>query len=200
MAFELTGVKFQTNTHFQCRVTEDYSSGSGSGGHMTFSLSKGDVVEVLDNNIEGKWYVRTLGGSQHGWVPAALLEPVSLIESHGGGEDMTDGKGGHWVQIARGPLTSGGGSVDEEEKMFRAKPNQTSFGSRDIQSQSIISALRKVTFDESEGEAGENGTMEVVAEQREGEGEGDEEETSLDRPIVKGERDRSESGKCTNLV
>ena len=173
--------------HFQCRVTEDYSSGSGSGGHMIFSLAKGDVVEVLDNNIEGKWYVRTLGGSQHGWVPAALLEPLPLNESHGG-EDMTDGKGGHWVQIARGPMTSGGGSIEGEEKMFRAKPNQTSFGSRDIQSQSIISALKKVTFDESEGEGGENGTMEVVAEQREG--EGDEEETSLDRPVVKGERDR----------
>jgi uncharacterized protein YgiM (DUF1202 family) len=156
---------------------------------MTFSLSKGDVVEVLDNNIEGKWYVRTLGGSQHGWVPSALLERITLNESHGGGEDMTDGKGGHWVQIARGPLTSGGGSIDGEEKAFHAKPNQTSFGSRDIQSQSIISALKKVTFDKSEGEGGENGKMAVVAELREGEGEG-EEETSLDRSIVKGDRDR----------
>ena len=151
---------------------------------MTFSLSKGDIVEVLDNSIEGKWYVRTLRGSQHGWVPSALLEHTSLNESHGG-DDMTDGKGGHWIQIAQGPLSSGGPSVDGEEKMFRVKPNQTSFGSRDIQSQSIISALKKVTFDESEGE-GVNGMVEVVAEQ-EGEME---EETSLDRPIVKGERDR----------
>ena len=166
-------------THFQCRVTEDYSS--GSGGHMTFSLSKGDIVEVLDDNIEGKWYVRTLRGSQHGWVPSSLLERLPINESHSG-KDMTDGKGGHWVQIAQGPLTSGAPSMDGEEKMFRAKPNQTSFGSRDIQSQSIISALKKVTFDESEGEE-ENGTMEVVDKLGEG-------ETSLDRPIVKGERDR----------
>lgn len=166
-------------------MSEDYSSGSGSGGHMTFSLSKGDIVEVLDNSIEGKWYVRTLGSSQHGWVPSALLERIPLNESHSG-EDMTDGKGGHWVQIARGPLTSGA-SIDREEKTFRVKPNQTSFSSRDIQSQSIISALKKVTFDEPEG-VGVNGMVEVVAEQQEGGGEG--EETSLDRPIVKGERDR----------
>ena len=167
--------------HFQCQVTEDYSSGSG---HLTFFVSKGDIVEVLDNSIEGKWYVRTLSGSQHGWVPSSLLEHTPFIESHGS-EDMTDGKGGHWVQIARGPLSSGGPSIEGEEKMFRVKPNQTSFGSRDIQSQSIISALKKVTFDESEGD-GMNGMVEVLAEQ-EGEME---EETSLDRPTVKGERER----------
>ena len=168
-------------------MTEDYhSSGSYSSGsgHMTFFLSKGDIIEVLDNSIEGKWYVRTLGGSQHGWVPSSLLEHIPLDESNG--EDMTDGKGGQWVQVARGPLTSGAPS-DGEEKAFRVKPNQTSFGSRDIQSQNIISTLKKVTFEDSgkkEDSGPMNGVVEVVAEENE------EEESSLDRPVIQERKDR----------
>ena len=157
---------------------------------MIFSLSKGDIVEVLGDSTEGKWYVRTLEGSQHGWVPSSLLEHIPIDESRRS-DDMTDGKGGQWVQIARGPLTSGVPSMDGDDKIFRVKPNQTSFGSRDIQSQSVISALKRVTFEEpgSGEEAGEretvNGVMEVVGEIDEGE-----EETSLDRPVGTGEKDR----------
>ena len=154
---------------------------------MIFSLSKGDIVEVLEDRIEGKWYVRTLEGSQLGWVPSSLLEHIPIDESRRS-EDMTDGKGGQWVQIARGPLTSGAPILDGDDKIFRVKPNQTSFGSRDIQSQNVISALKRVTFEEpGSGEEGEtvNGVMEVMGESDEGE-----EETSLDRLVGIGDKDR----------
>ena len=153
-------------------MTEDYHSNMGSTSDLpNLSLSKGDVVEVLDNSIDGKWFVRSLSGTDHGWIPSSLLERIPLERS--GGKDETDGKD-QWVQIARGPLAS---IASEEEKLFHMKPNQTSFGSRDIQSQQVISNLKKVTF---EDQGGVNGLAE----------EDDDEGTSLDRPVSQGRRDR----------
>ena len=155
-------------------MSEDYHSSSGSEP-FDLSLSKGDIVEVLDNSIDGKWYVRTIGGANHGWVPSSLLEHVPLEGSKG--KEETDGKG-QWVQIASGPMNSISASDD---KQFHVKPNQTSFGSRDMQSQHVISTLKKVTFEDG-GEV--NSVAEVMVAGEE------EEETSLDRPAPQGQRDR----------
>ena len=152
-------------------MNEDYHFNSGSGSEpLTLSLCKGDVVEVLDNSIDGKWYIRTLDGMEHGWVPSSLLERLTPE-----GKDDTDGKG-QWVHLASGPLNS---VAPIEEKSFRVKPNQTSFGSRDIQSQQVISTLKKVTFEDQDHK---NGLVEMIDDI--------EEETSLDKPVLPGQRDR----------
>ncbi len=53
-------------------------------------------MEVLDNNIDGKWFVRTVGGRvDHGWVPATVLEKLP-------GDDSVDGRSQKWVQITAG--------------------------------------------------------------------------------------------------
>ena len=76
----------------QYQLREDYAS----TGEHAFSLGKGDIVEVLDNNIDGKWFVRTVGGKvDHGWVPSAILERIM-------GEEEPDGKSQKWVQVAAG--------------------------------------------------------------------------------------------------
>lgn len=131
-------------------------------------------MEVLDNKMDGKWYVRSLKGSGHGWIPSSLLE-----HAHFGGKEDTDGKG-QWVQIASGPLNQS--SIGEDDKRFHAKLSQTSFGSRDVQSQNVIHALKKVTF-EDQGEGKMNGIVEVVDDD-------DEEMTSLDKPMPLSKRDR----------
>ena len=159
----------------QCQVIEDYHFSSGSGSEpLTLSLSKGDMVEVLDNSIDGKWYVRTLSGLEHGWVPSSILKRAPLEDSRG--KDETDGKG-QWVQLASGPMNS---VAPGDEKSFRVKPNQTSFGSRDIQSQHVISTLKKVTFEDQDSV---NGLDDVVDDD-------DEQGTSLDRPVSSGKRER----------
>ena len=155
-------------------MNEDYHFSSGSSSEsLTLSLCKGDIVEVLDNSIDGKWYIRTLSGVEHGWVPSSLLEHLTSEDSKG--KDETDGKG-QWVHLASGPLNS---VAPVEEKSFRVKPNRTSFGSRDIQSQQVISNLKKVTFEDQDQA---NGLVEMIDDT--------EEETSLDKPVVPGQRDR----------
>ena len=69
-------------------------------------------------------------------------------------------------------------SLDEQDLKFLK--NQKSFGSHDLQSQKVISALKRVTFGLENSDANQE---EAVAEEEEGEGEG----TSLDRPAVLGE-------------
>ena len=105
-------------------------------------------------------------------MPSSLLEPVEDSR----GKDDTDGSKGQWVQIASGPLNA---AAPGEDKSFHAKPHQTSFGSRDVQSQHVINTLKKVTF-EDQGKV--NGIVEVVDD-------GDE-ETSLDKPVSQSRRDR----------
>ena len=73
----------------QFQLASDYTS----AGDRPFALKKGDVVEVLDNKIDDKWFVRTLAASPEAcWVPANML--VSL------GGDEIDGK-------SRTTITSG---------------------------------------------------------------------------------------------
>ena len=63
-------------------MTRDYST----TGDQPFTIKKGDVVEVLDNKIEERWFVRTLTSSpEAGWVPSGVLLPVE-------GKEETDGK------------------------------------------------------------------------------------------------------------
>ena len=67
---------------------------------LTLSLNQGDIVEVLDNSIDGKWFVRVQSGTEgvaHGWFPSDLLERVEKEE----GEDEVDGKKA-WIQITAG--------------------------------------------------------------------------------------------------
>ena len=80
-------------THTQYQVKEDFIS----EGEHPLTLAAGSVVEVLDNNIAGKWFVRTVGGAlDHGWVPSAILEKI------GGGDDVDFGGKKKWVQITAG--------------------------------------------------------------------------------------------------
>ena len=95
-------------------MTEDYRPGEAD-----LPLSKGDIVEVLDNGIDGRWFVRTVargGGANSkeedcGWIPSGLLERLRLDGSSGGsseGDDEADAGGGvkkkreRWVQITAG--------------------------------------------------------------------------------------------------
>ena len=74
----------------QFQLSRDYST---SGDHP-LSLKKGDVVEVLDNKIEERWFVRTQSASpEAGWVPPTVLVPI--------GKEETDGKS------SRAKITSG---------------------------------------------------------------------------------------------
>ena len=64
----------------QFQVSRDYST---SGDHP-LSLKKGDVVEVLDNKIEERWFVRTQSASpEAGWVPPTVLMPIGRDEADG---------------------------------------------------------------------------------------------------------------------
>ena len=81
----------------QYEVKENYHS-SLPPDSLTLSLKQGDIVEVLDNSIDGKWFVRAQSGKEgvtHGWFPSSLLERVNR------GEEDVDGKKG-WVQITAG--------------------------------------------------------------------------------------------------
>ena len=120
-------------------MKEDFHHTPSSTDDIVLSLSKGDIVEVLDNNIDGKWYVRTqpaeiAGTMDHGWVPSSILEPIET--------DSTDGGKKGWVQITAGPLSA----TSDEEKWKVLKQNHNAFGSHDLASQQVISALKKVTF------------------------------------------------------
>jgi len=110
-------------------VKEDFHPKPIAAGEQPLSLNKGDIVEVLDNSIEGKWYVRTKSNTLstkpgHGWIPSSFLEKFET--------ESTDGRKG-WVQITAGPLS--GGSDDDKWKAL--KPNSTGFGSHDIHSQQV---------------------------------------------------------------
>ncbi len=66
---------------------------------LLLSLNQGDVVEILDSSINGKWFVRAQSGSggvAHGWFPSTLLERVER-----GGEEEVDGRK-PWIQITAG--------------------------------------------------------------------------------------------------
>ena len=64
----------------QFQLSRDYST---SGDHP-LSLKKGDVVEVLDNKIEERWFVRTQSASpEAGWVPPTVLMPIGRDEADG---------------------------------------------------------------------------------------------------------------------
>ncbi len=81
-------------------VKEDYHP-TPPQDSLLLSLNRGDVVEILDNNIDGKWVIRARtknGGVAHGWFPSKFLERMD-----GGGEEEeeVDGKKG-WVQITAG--------------------------------------------------------------------------------------------------
>lgn len=72
----------------QFQLARDYSSDDRS-----FTVKKGDVVEVLDNKIEEKWFIRTLSSNPTAaWIPSSVLEPI--------GKEDTDGK-------SRTTITSG---------------------------------------------------------------------------------------------
>ena len=89
-------------------VTADYHPPASAEDTLLLSLNQGDIVEILDNSINGKWFVRAQsgagggggggGGVTHGWFPSALLE---LMEKAEGEEDVDGGKKG-WVQITAG--------------------------------------------------------------------------------------------------
>ena len=73
----------------QYQLTSDYTS----EGEHPLTLKKGEVVEVLDNKIEEKWFVRTLTPCpEAGWVPSTALELM--------GRDGTD-------QVPKTTITSG---------------------------------------------------------------------------------------------
>lgn len=134
-----THSKYSTHTCTQYVVKEDFHPPPLSLGEATLSLKKGDIVEVLDDSIDGKWFIRaqpvtSAGKMDHGWVPSSLLEKLDT--------DSTDGKKG-WVQLGHGPL-SGGSSDDDKWKALRQ--NQTGFGSHDIQRQQVIIESSKVAL------------------------------------------------------
>ena len=86
----------------QYQVKEDFHPTPLSPPPNTpLSLTRGDFVEVLDNSINRKWYVRTVGRSkvEHGWIPSEILE-------HTAGEEEPDLGGRRtakgWVQITAG--------------------------------------------------------------------------------------------------
>ena len=78
-------------------VKEDHTSQDELG----LSLSRGDVVEILDNSINGKWFVRAQtgegGGVSHGWFPSELLERVQKE-----GEEEVDVGKKAWIQLTAG--------------------------------------------------------------------------------------------------
>ena len=62
----------------QYQLTSDYTS----EGEHPLTLKKGEVVEVLDNKIEEKWFVRTLVSCpEAGWVPSTVLELMGRDET-----------------------------------------------------------------------------------------------------------------------
>jgi hypothetical protein len=67
---------------------------------LLLSLNQGDVVEILDSSINGKWFVRAhsvSGAVAHGWFPSDLLKRVEK----GRAEEEVDGRK-PWVQITAG--------------------------------------------------------------------------------------------------
>lgn len=84
-------------------VKEDHRP-SQTGDNLLLSLNEGDVVEILDSSINGKWFVRAhsgSGGVAHGWFPSDLLERLQK----GGEEEEVDGKKS-WIQITAGIAVS----------------------------------------------------------------------------------------------
>lgn len=83
-------------------VKEDYHPPPSTEDSLLLSLKQGDIVEILDNSINGKWFVRAqsgAGAATHGWFPSALLERVERAD----GEEEVDGKKA-WIQITAGEL------------------------------------------------------------------------------------------------
>ena len=83
-------------------VKADHAPSDPSQDNLLLSLKRGDSVEVLDNSINGKWFVRAhsgSGGVAHGWFPSNLLERAD----RGGviGEEDVDGKKS-WIQLTAG--------------------------------------------------------------------------------------------------
>lgn len=80
-------------------VKQDYRPPVDQDIHSSvLSLSQGDVVEILDNKINGKWFVRARsesGAMSHGWFPSALLERVVDSEEVDGGKKT-------WIEFTAG--------------------------------------------------------------------------------------------------
>lgn len=96
----MTCVSLSHDIHAQYVVKEDYHP-SPVEDSLVLSLNEGDMVEILDNSISGKWFVRAhsnSGGVAHGWFPSSLLE---RMEGDAEGDEV-DGKKGGWVQITAG--------------------------------------------------------------------------------------------------
>lgn len=73
-------------------IKEDYAS----EGEHSIRLARGDVVELLDNSIEDRWFVRRTGPLlAHGWVPAHLMDPAEET-------DFGPSKKNKWEKITSG--------------------------------------------------------------------------------------------------